>query len=156
MAVGRYWRAKARAAAPRPVHQRLARANAVARLDLVAVVGNGLLAGRRQGDGRGGRGPRADARGAVIQRQVKSESAALAENAVEADFSTEQGGQLTGDRQAQPGAAVFAAGAGIGLLKGLEDELLLFGGDADARVTDGKGNHVEGAAGLLEDRKSVV
>ena len=43
-------------------------------------------------------------------------------------------GQLAADRQAQAGAAVLAAGARVGLLERLEDDLLLLGRDADAGV----------------------
>ena len=43
-------------------------------------------------------------------------------------------GQLAADRQSETGAAILAAGAGIGLLEGLEDDLLLLGRDADAGV----------------------
>ena len=38
------------------------------------------------------------------------------------------------------GAAVFARGAGVGLLEGLEDEPLLLRRDADAGVLDGEGD----------------
>ena len=43
-------------------------------------------------------------------------------------------GQLLGDRQPQPGAAVLAAGGAVGLLERLEDHLQLAVGDADAGV----------------------
>ena len=55
----------------------------------------------------------------------------------EPDFTAEKGGQLTADRQAQSGAAVLAAGPGIGLLERLEDEPLLFQGNANAGIRDG-------------------
>ena len=44
----------------------------------------------------------------------------------EVDFAAEQRRQLAADRKAKAGAAVFAAGAGVGLLERLEDQLLLF------------------------------
>ena len=44
------------------------------------------------------------------------------------------------DRQAQARATVLAAGRAIGLLECLEDNLLLFGGDADAGIADGEGH----------------
>ena len=57
--------------------------------------------------------------------------------------------KLAADREAKAGAAVLAAGAGVGLLEGLEDDLLLFGRDADAGVGDLEGNN---ALRLAEDR----
>ena len=42
------------------------------------------------------------------------------------DFAAEQAGEFAADRKAKTGAAIFAAGAGIGLLERLEDQLLLF------------------------------
>jgi hypothetical protein len=59
-------------------------------------------------------------------------------HAAQADFAAEQVRQLAADGQAQAGAAVFAAGAGVGLLERLEDELLLFRRDADAGVSTSK------------------
>ena len=41
----------------------------------------------------------------------------------------------------ETGAAVLAAGAGVGLLEGLEDDLLLLGRDADAGVGDLERDH---------------
>ena len=52
------------------------------------------------------------------------------------DLAAEQVGQLTADRKTQPRAAVFAAGAGVGLHEGLENHLLLFLWNADAGVAD--------------------
>ena len=46
----------------------------------------------------------------------------------------QQARQLAADRQAQAGAAVLAAGAAVGLLERLEDDLLLVRRDADAGV----------------------
>ena len=54
--------------------------------------------------------------------------------AAQLDLAAEQVGKLAADRQAEAGAAVLAAGAGIGLLEGLEDDPLLLGRDADAGV----------------------
>ncbi len=64
----------------------------------------------------------------------------------ELDFAAEQHGQLAADGQAEAGAAVFAGGAGVGLLEGLEDEPLLFRRDADAGVLDGEGDDLLGVA----------
>src|SRR5262245_52679707 len=52
------------------------------------------------------------------------------------DFAAEQVRQLSADREPQAGAAVFAAGAGVGLHEGLENDLLLVLCDADAGVGD--------------------
>ena len=54
--------------------------------------------------------------------------------AAQLDLAAEQAGQLAADRQTEAGAAVLAAGAGVGLLEGLEDDALLLGRDADAGV----------------------
>ena len=56
--------------------------------------------------------------------------------AVQADFAAQQTRQLPRDGQPQAGAAVFAAGGAVGLLEGLEDQLLLVLGDAHAGVGD--------------------
>ena len=84
-----------------------------------------------------------------MERQVEGESAALPVDAGELDFAAEQHGQLAADGEAQAGAAVFARGAGVGLLEGLEDEPLLLRRDADAGVLDGEGDDL---AGLAEHR----
>ena len=42
--------------------------------------------------------------------------------------------KLAADGETETGAAIFAAGAGVGLLEGLEDDLLLFGRNADAGI----------------------
>ena len=54
--------------------------------------------------------------------------------AVQLDFAAEQLRQLAADREAEAGAAVLAAGAGVGLLERLEDDLLLLQRNADAGV----------------------
>ena len=82
----------------------------------------------------------------VVQRQVEGEGAALPVDAGELDFAAEQHGQLAADGEAQAGAAVFAGGAGVGLLEGLEDEPLLLRRDADAGVLDGEGDDLLGLA----------
>ena len=64
----------------------------------------------------------------VFGRQVEREGAAHARHAAQLDFAAEQVGELAADGEAEAGAAVFAAGAGIGLLERLEDDLLLLGG----------------------------
>ena len=41
------------------------------------------------------------------------------------DLAAQQVGQLAADRQTQAGSAVLAAGAGVGLHEGLENDLVL-------------------------------
>ena len=50
------------------------------------------------------------------------------------DFAAEQAGELAADGETEAGTAVLAAGRGIGLLEGLEDDLLLLQRNADAGV----------------------
>ena len=61
----------------------------------------------------------------TLNGQVQRERAALARRALEADLAAEQARELAADREAETGAAVLAAGAAVGLLERLEDELLL-------------------------------
>ena len=65
--------------------------------------------------------------------------------AVEPNLAAEESRDLAADRQAESGAAVFAARAAIGLLERLEDGVLLVGRNADAAVADRKGEHGIGA-----------
>ena len=65
-------------------------------------------------------------------RQIQRESAALAGRAAKLDFAAEQAGEFAADGQAQTGSAVLAAGAGVCLLEGLEDDALLVERDSDA------------------------
>ena len=89
------------------------------------------------------------ARRRVHQWQEQREGAALAGHARQADLATEQLGQLAADRQSKPRPAVLAAGGPVGLLEGLEDDLLLVTGDADAGVRHGKSDHLLAAVELL-------
>ena len=125
--------------------------DAVAGLDLQPIVRDVLhgAIGRRQPRARGPcmvSGPRHGARAAgrvgrtdVFHRQIEREGAALARRAVQLDFAAEQVREFAADREAEAGAAVLAAGAGVGLLERLEDDLLLFQRNADAGV-----GHLEG------------
>src|SRR5687768_1888203 len=69
-------------------------------------------------------------------RHDQGEGAALARLAMQLDAPTEHRGQLSRDRQAEPGAAEAAIGRAIGLAERLEDDLLLVERNADARVFD--------------------
>src|SRR5215470_14549947 len=77
------------------------------------------------------------------------EGAPAAGRADEMNLSPEKPGDLAADGQAQPGAAVLPARAAVRLLEGFEDDLLLVGGDADARVGHREGEHRIGAAHAL-------
>ncbi len=61
------------------------------------------------------------------------------------DLAAEQRRELAADREAEAGAAVLAAGAGVGLLERLEDQPLLLRRDADAGVGDLEGDRAAGA-----------
>ena len=75
-----------------------------------------------------------DARRRIDLRQVQRERAALARRADQPDLAAQQARQLAADRQAEARAAVLAAGAAVGLLERLEDDLLLVRRDADAGI----------------------
>ena len=62
--------------------------------------------------------------------------------AAQLNLATEQGCQLAADRQTEPGATKPAIGAGIRLLKGLENDFLLLGRDADTGVRHLEGNYM--------------
>ena len=70
----------------------------------------------------------------IRQRQIQREAAALPGLAGKANLAAQQVGELAADGQPEPGAAELPAGGHVGLLEGLEDDRLLVGGDADARV----------------------
>src|SRR5262249_50986763 len=72
------------------------------------------------------------------------EDPALARRADDANFAAQQPRDLAADREAEPRAAVFAAGRPVGLLEGLEDDSLFFERNADAGVADRKGYHLVG------------
>src|SRR6185437_6550803 len=77
-----------------------------------------------------------------LQRQIEREDAALARHALDLDRPAEQAGDLAADRQAEAGAAKFAAGGAVGLLESLEDDAVLVAGDADAGIGDGEGDDI--------------
>src|SRR5262249_42788530 len=85
----------------------------------------------------------------VSYRQIKGKCAADARCAAQLNFAAQQVRKLAADRESQAGTAIFAAGAGIGLLERLEDDLLLFGGGVDAGVGDPEGAD---SLPLAEDR----
>src|ERR1700730_11840926 len=72
----------------------------------------------------------------IFQRQLKREDAASSGGALKLNFAGEEGSQLTANREAQTGPAVFPASAGIGLLKRLENAVLLLRRDTDSGVGD--------------------
>ena len=87
-------------------------------------------------------------------RQIQRERAALSGRAAQLNFAAEQVGQLAADGQAQAGSAVLAAGAGVGLLEGLEDDALFFGRNADAGIGNFERDHRAGAGEDRDDRRS--
>ena len=78
------------------------------------------------------------ARRQARQGNAEMEAAALSRRAVDADHAAHGAHQLLRNRQAQPGAAVQARGAAVGLAEGVEQALLLLGADAHAAVADGE------------------
>ena len=60
-------------------------------------------------------------------------------------LAAEQARDLAADRQAEAGAAIFAAGGAVGLLERFEDQLLLVLGNADAGIGDGNRQRLRGA-----------
>lgn len=73
------------------------------------------------------------------------EFAAMAGNAFDGDVAAHEAGEALGDRQAEAGAAVFAGGGEVGLVKGLEDALKGLAWDAQAGVGD---DEAEGPAAV--------
>ncbi len=63
---------------------------------------------------------RAQRRRPLAEPRGEAERASLAGLALDGDAAAHQLGQLLGDGKAEPGAAIFARGRGVGLLEGLE------------------------------------
>ena len=78
----------------------------------------------------------APATAAACERHEQGEGRAFARPRPHLQLAAEQPRDLAADREAEAGAAIFAAGRAVGLLEGLEDQLLLVLGDADAGVGD--------------------
>ena len=76
--------------------------------------------------------------------EVEGEERTLARIALDVDLAAEEPGDLPRDREPETGAAVLAAGGPVRLLEGLEDDLLLVLGDADAGVLDVEADHRAG------------
>src|SRR5580693_3788878 len=110
-----------------------------------------LRRGREGGDLLRGELLRAsrDADLGVDERQEERERAALAGGRDELDLAAEHARDLPADREPEAGAAVLAAGRAVRLLERLEDDLLLVGLDADARVADGERDGAPGAREAL-------
>ena len=116
--------------------------NRIARLEVEAVVGKLFddallrrgLQHRRRTVRRGLQDARRHRRPGIFQRQIQREGRALARRRAQMDFTAEQARELAADGETKPGAAIFAAGAGVGLLERFEDQLLLLLGNADAGV----------------------
>src|SRR5690606_17054909 len=69
-----------------------------------------------------------------IERQVKSERAAFFDLAFYPNGSAKHLGNLSAERQTEPGAAIFAGSSGVGLLESFEDNPLLVLGDSRAGI----------------------
>ena len=78
-------------------------------------------------------------------RQIKREGASRARGAGQTNLAAEQARNFPADGQSEPGAAEFAAGAAVSLLKCLEDDPLFVRRNADAGVAHGKGHDRSGA-----------
>src|SRR6516225_1569745 len=123
--------------------------NGIARFEAEPVVGQLLddaLLNRSLQRGRGivglgDLGARCDRRTRIFQRQIECERAALARGAVQVNFTTKQVRQLAADGKSKPRAAIFTAGAGVGLLKCLKDQLLLLQGNPDPGIGNLEGDH---------------
>ena len=83
----------------------------------------------------------------VLFGQHQRENTAFARFAGHADIAAQQGGQVTGDRQAQARTAVTAIGGAIGLAEGFEDAFLLIRGDTNAGIAHRKGDALPRRAG---------
>src|SRR5579871_2516325 len=107
---------------------------------------NGTFRYRRQRDGaRGGQlpavcGTACHRRADIAAREIERERTSDTRRAAKMDFATEEVRELAADRETQTRAAIFAAGTGISLLERFEDDLLLFGGNADAGIGNLKGD----------------
>jgi hypothetical protein len=88
-----------------------------------------------------GADPRRDRRSGIFQRQIEREDTAFARGTLQMDFAAKQARKLTADSKAKARAAVFPAGAGIRLLEGFEDQLLLVLRNADAGIGYFKRDH---------------
>ena len=94
-----------------------------------------LIDDQHMGVGQGGR---CQVDGAIrrLEWNGEPEFAAQSRGALDTDLTIHGVDQLTGDGQAETGAAELAGGRTIGLGEGVEDPCLLGEGDADAGVAD--------------------
>ncbi|MNM27639.1 hypothetical protein D3C81_381350 [compost metagenome] len=90
---------------------------------------------------------RAFARLYILLRQHQGKHTALPRRAGHADRAAEQRRKVTGNRQAQPRAAITAIGGAIGLAEGFENTFLLIIGNANAGIADDEGNAVVRCSG---------
>src|SRR6476469_4740494 len=72
----------------------------------------------------------------IGDRQIQSECAADTRRTAQLDFPAQKARQFAADCEAQPGSAVLAAGASIGLLECLENDFLFLDRNSDASVGD--------------------
>src|ERR1700753_4046140 len=86
-------------------------------------------------------------------RNVEREGASLTGRAAQLNLSSQQVRQFAADGQSESRSAVLAACSGIGLLKGLEDDALLFLRNTNAGIRDLERNH---RARAIENRMAIA
>ncbi len=96
-----------------------------------------LLRHRRRSRRRMRRHGRTD----IFDRQIKREGRPLTRRAVQVNFAAEQARQFAADGKAEAGTAIFAAGRGVRLLEGFENDLLFLQRNANAGVGDFESHH---------------
>ena len=96
--------------------------------------------------------PRLDGRGRrELESRRECEYAALARVTLDPDLSSRQFHQMVADRQAQSSAAIFSRGRPVRLNERLKNHGVLFFGDSNAGVGDGKQKNGAGVAELADD-----
>src|SRR5579859_6508792 len=85
-------------------------------------------------------------------RQIYRENAPYTNLALKADLATQQPGQLSADRKAKAGSAIFTARAAVDLRERLKDRGLLLYRDADAGVDDFERDDLGGAVQVFVGR----
>ena len=87
-----------------------------------------------------------------LKLRGEPERRALAQFALEVDFALHHRHELLGNREAEPGAAIFPRRRAVRLREGLEQAVLHFRWDANARIDDVEAQHgVRRRLALFED-----
>src|SRR5262249_18285967 len=74
-------------------------------------------------------------------REIQNKCAAFARRTLQLNFTAKEAAEFAGNGKSEPGTAILAAGAGVGLLKRFEDDALLFSRDADTGVRNFESDH---------------